>query len=100
MPRPSAPPSTRCSSDIRASCSSRSQPVRAAGSSSSIGAANIPEAMARAAQQTAVDSHIALGCEGYSRTDIMAADDGPYFLELNTLPGLTTSSLVPQELRA
>jgi D-alanine-D-alanine ligase len=30
----------------------------------------------------------------------MAADDGIYFLELNTLPGLTTSSLVPQELRA
>ena len=30
---------------------------------------------------------------------IMAASDGMYFLELNTLPGLTTSSLVPQELR-
>jgi D-alanine-D-alanine ligase len=29
----------------------------------------------------------------------MAAEDGIYFLELNTLPGLTTSSLVPQELR-
>ncbi|MGZ8812327.1 MAG: hypothetical protein ACXW29_14400 [Thermoanaerobaculia bacterium] len=29
----------------------------------------------------------------------MAADDGMYFLELNSLPGLTTSSLVPQELR-
>lgn len=62
--------------------------------------AKIPDPMARAAQQTAVASHIALGCEGYSRTDIMAASDGMYFLELNTLPGLTTSSLVPQELRA
>ena len=61
--------------------------------------AKISDEMTRAAQQTAVESHIALGCEGYSRTDIMAAGDGMYFLELNTLPGLTTSSLVPQELR-
>ena len=62
--------------------------------------ANIPEEMSHAAQATALEAHNALGCEGYSRTDIMFADDGPYFLELNTLPGLTTSSLVPQELRA
>ena len=61
--------------------------------------AKISDEMTRAAQQTAVASHIALGCEGYSRTDMMAASDGMYFLELNTLPGLTTSSLVPQELR-
>ena len=62
--------------------------------------ANIPADMAVAAQQMAVAAHVTLGCEGYSRTDIMAAEDGPYFLELNTLPGLTTSSLVPQELKA
>lgn len=61
--------------------------------------ANIPEEMARAAKSTALTAHITLGCEGYSRTDLMAAADGMYFLELNTLPGMTTSSLVPQELR-
>jgi D-alanine-D-alanine ligase len=62
--------------------------------------AEIDEAMAAAAQKTALAAHQALGCEGYSRTDIMAAEDGPYFLELNTLPGMTGSSLVPQELKA
>lgn len=62
--------------------------------------AKIPDEMARAAQQAAVEAHTALRCEGYSRTDIMAAEEGTFFLELNTLPGLTTSSLVPQELRA
>ncbi len=62
--------------------------------------AKISDEMSRAAQQTAVAAHAGLGCEGYSRTDIIAASDGMYFLELNTLPGLTTSSLVPQELRA
>jgi D-alanine-D-alanine ligase len=60
--------------------------------------AAIPDDLAREAQQTALAAHIALGCEGYSRTDLVAADDGVYYLETNTLPGLTTSSLVPQEL--
>ena len=58
----------------------------------------IPEALARETQQAALAAHVALGCEGYSRSDFVAADDGVYFLETNTLPGLTTSSLVPQEL--
>jgi D-alanine-D-alanine ligase len=61
--------------------------------------ANIPDAMAREAQATALAAHTALGCEGYSRTDVIAAEDGVYYLETNTLPGLTTSSLVPQELQ-
>jgi D-alanine-D-alanine ligase-like ATP-grasp enzyme len=62
---------------------------------------DIPEAMRDEAQAAALAAHIALGCEGYSRSDLIAAgDDEIYFLELNTLPGLTTSSLVPQQLRA
>lgn len=61
--------------------------------------ANIPAEMAAEAQETALAAHTSLGCEGYSRTDLMAATDGIYYLETNTLPGLTTSSLVPQELR-
>ena len=61
--------------------------------------ADIPERMRDEAQQIAVAAHIALRCEGYSRSDVVAAEDGVYFLELNTLPGLTTSSLMPQELR-
>ena len=62
--------------------------------------AKISDDVRRAAQLTALNAHVALGCEGYSRTDLMAAGEEIYFLELNTLPGLTTSSLVPQELRA
>jgi D-alanine-D-alanine ligase len=60
--------------------------------------ANIPETLAAEAQAAALAAHLALGCTGYSRSDFVAATDGLYFLELNTLPGLTTSSLVPQEL--
>jgi D-alanine-D-alanine ligase len=61
--------------------------------------ANIPDDLAKEAQETALAAHVALGCEGYSRTDMMATEEGVYFLETNTLPGMTTSSLVPQELR-
>ncbi|HEY6844294.1 MAG TPA: D-alanine--D-alanine ligase, partial [Thermoanaerobaculia bacterium] len=61
--------------------------------------AQIPEAMRETAAQVALTAHTVLGCEGYSRTDMIAADDDHiYFLELNTLPGLTASSLVPKEL--
>jgi D-alanine-D-alanine ligase len=60
--------------------------------------AKIPDAMRDEAQSMSLTAHIALGCEGYSRSDLIASEDGVYFLELNTLPGLTTSSLVPQQL--
>lgn len=58
----------------------------------------IPEALAQETQQAALAAHLALGCEGYSRSDFVAAADSVFYLETNTLPGLTTSSLVPQEL--
>ena len=61
--------------------------------------ANIPAPLARAAQDLAVAAHTGLGCEGYSRTDMLASGDEVYFLETNTLPGLTVTSLVPKELQ-
>jgi D-alanine-D-alanine ligase len=61
--------------------------------------ANIPEEMARKAQAVAVAAHEGLGCEGYSRTDMLVEGDDIYYLETNTLPGLTVTSLVPKELR-
>ncbi|MGZ6126372.1 MAG: D-alanine--D-alanine ligase family protein [Myxococcales bacterium] len=60
--------------------------------------AEVPAAVSRAAQDLALASHRALGCEGYSRTDVIASQGGPVFLELNTLPGLTRASFIPQQL--
>jgi D-alanine-D-alanine ligase len=60
----------------------------------------IDESLRNAAQWAALTAHTVLGCEGYSRTDLIAADDGLYFLELNSLPGLTASSLFPRALAA
>nr|AIA17634.1 D-ala D-ala ligase C-terminus [uncultured bacterium] len=52
------------------------------------------------AQEMAVLAHKALGCVGYSRTDLIMHEGEAYFLETNTLPGLTRASLVPQQLAA
>lgn len=41
-----------------------------------------------------------LGCEGLVRVDFILSDKGLYFLEMNTIPGMTSASLVPQMVRA
>ena len=56
--------------------------------------------VAAAAQEVALAAHRATGCEGYSRTDVIAGASGVTFLEINTLPGLTKASFVPQQLAA
>jgi D-alanine-D-alanine ligase len=62
--------------------------------------AEVEPAVSRAAQDLALAAHRALGCEGYSRTDVISSAQGPVFLELNTLPGLTRASFLPQQLAA
>ncbi|MFR2155920.1 MAG: hypothetical protein ACLS43_01610 [Evtepia gabavorous] len=43
----------------------------------------------------------ALGLSVYSRADFIVDQEGtPWFLEINTLPGMTPTSLVPQEAAA
>ena len=40
-----------------------------------------------------------LGCEGLVRVDYILSDKGLYFLEVNTIPGMTSASLVPKMVR-
>lgn len=45
-------------------------------------------------------AHRALGCRGYSRADFIIDEAGaPYILEVNTLPGMTATSLLPDIAR-
>jgi D-alanine-D-alanine ligase len=62
--------------------------------------APIPDAMREACQAVAIAAHRALGCEGFSRTDMIWVDDGPVALEVNTIPGMTPNSLLPRSARA
>jgi D-alanine-D-alanine ligase len=58
-----------------------------------------PEITARIMDH-AVKAHQALSCSGYSRSDFIVSQQGPIFLETNTLPGLTKASLYPKALKA
>ncbi len=59
--------------------------------------ARIPEAHRKRVMAAAERAHLGLGCSGVSRTDfIIAADGTPFILEVNTLPGMTATSLVPK----
>jgi D-alanine-D-alanine ligase len=51
-------------------------------------------------QKASIAAHRAIGCSGISRTDMMYADDTLFVLETNTLPGLTSNSLLPKAFHA
>ncbi len=52
-----------------------------------------------ACQELALKIHRAMGCKGYSRTDMILTERGPVLLEINTLPGLSKASFIPQQLK-
>jgi D-alanine-D-alanine ligase len=60
--------------------------------------AELPEAVTARAQQLALDAWRILGCRGFARVDLMLAADGEELtvLEVNTIPGMTDTSLLPQ----
>ena len=58
--------------------------------------ANIGKSLAIKIQQDALKIHESIGCRHYSRVDfILDKDDNYYFLEINSLPGMTSTSLLP-----
>jgi D-alanine-D-alanine ligase len=65
--------------------------------------ADVPAEIAGAMLQMAVDAHRILGCRGASRSDFRWDDAdgeaGIYLLEVNTQPGMTPLSLVPEQAR-
>jgi len=62
--------------------------------------ADLTPAQTSAAQAVALIAHQAIGCFGYTRTDMIMTPSGIYYLETNTLPGMTKASFIPQQLRA
>ncbi|MBP2662360.1 MAG: ddlB [Firmicutes bacterium] len=52
-------------------------------------------------QHIALEAYKLLGCRGIGRVDVMLSDDNqPYVLEINTIPGMTATSLVPKAAAA
>jgi D-alanine-D-alanine ligase len=70
------------------------------GTTSEVCPAPITQSAKRAVEHASKLVHKELGLSQYSRSDFILGKDGLYFLEVNTLPGLTTESLIPNALRA
>jgi UDP-N-acetylmuramate--L-alanine ligase len=62
--------------------------------------ARIPVPLREEAKRIALAAHKALGCKGASRTDAIVQGDEIVVLEVNTLPGLTETSLLPNSAAA
>ena len=62
--------------------------------------AQIPDELASTVRSTTERLYAYFGCSGVVRIDYIAAEDGLYFLEVNTIPGMTSASLVPKMVRA
>ncbi|HMA62041.1 MAG TPA: D-alanine--D-alanine ligase [bacterium] len=63
--------------------------------------ARLEPALAKRIQELAIKAYQALKCKGYARIDLrLDSDLIPYFLEMNTLPGMTDTSLVPKAAQA
>ena len=61
----------------------------------------LPEKTIKVAQELAVRAHLSLHCRDLSRVDFRVTPQGmPYVLEINTLPGMTSTSLVPDAAKA
>ncbi|MBF0532272.1 MAG: D-alanine--D-alanine ligase [Candidatus Omnitrophica bacterium] len=59
--------------------------------------ARLDELIVRQVQAAALKAHEAVGCEDISRVDMIIDDNGRYYvLEINTIPGFTATSLLPQ----
>jgi len=62
---------------------------------------DLPPGVAERVQGVALAAHQALGCEDVSRVDIRVDAKGePFVLEVNTIPGLTATSLLPKAAAA
>lgn len=70
------------------------------GHSKEVCPAQIPDVLREQIQEVSKKIYAHLGCSGLVRVDYICAEDGLYFLEVNTIPGMTAASLVPQMVRA
>ena len=70
------------------------------GQSREVCPAQIPDSLREEIQEVSKKIYAHLGCSGLVRVDYIASEEGLYFLEVNTIPGMTAASLVPQMVRA
>lgn len=70
------------------------------GKSQEITPARISGELTQKVGETAKRAYEVLKMKGFSRSEFIIVDNEPYMLEMNTIPGLTTESLIPQQAQA
>lgn len=71
-----------------------------AGESEEITPAPLAEGLAQRVRQDSLQAYEALGAQGLARVDGILVGESFYLLEINTIPGMTEISLLPQQARA
>lgn len=66
------------------------------GATKEITPAQIEDTVRDKVQEIAVRAHELMGCRGFSRSDMILSGGEVYWLEINTIPGFTETSLLPQ----
>lgn len=61
---------------------------------------SVPQPVSDRVSRAARDIHLLLGCRTYSRSDFFVKGENIIYLETNTLPGMTKTSLLPRETQA
>lgn len=74
--------------------------VKYNGSTKELCPANFNEKISEEIKEMAIKAHKALGLSHYSRSDFIVSKRGVFILETNTLPGLTSQSLLPKATEA
>jgi D-alanine-D-alanine ligase len=70
------------------------------GKSQEITPAKISSEIHKKLEKLAAHVYQILNMSGFSRSEYILVNDEPYFLEMNTVPGLTSASLIPQQAEA
>jgi len=60
--------------------------------------ARLPSKVLEHCQHTALSVYKAIGCQGLTRIDFIIKGDVPYFLEVNTIPGMMLKSSIPRQI--
>ncbi|HUW91769.1 MAG TPA: D-alanine--D-alanine ligase [Bacteroidales bacterium] len=71
----------------------------AGGMSEEITPATMPEEVTSRIQELSSEIYDILGCKGIVRVDFIVTKDGPQFLEINTVPGMTEESIIPRQAK-
>ena len=70
------------------------------GKSEEVTPAELPAATTDEVQDLSSKVYDLLGCKGIARVDFIIIGKNPYFLEINTVPGMTAESLIPKQAEA